>query len=186
MTEKITRVESGLHFAKFYLSKTIEALNNENVEYEPYLNAFVLFARATGFSLEKQYSKCKGYEEWNKDNKNKYEEIFGPFTKLRNVIEKEGIITPKLIHQNVSFGKGGVTGRGREIVDVTFANGACTVTKTLDGVVLFEKEYPIDYDLVISEGGKNAVVMENFIKESKLYLEALENIINDAKNRFGA
>ncbi len=183
--ERITRPERGLHFSKFFLHKTVHCLKTENIEYEPYLNAFVLFARAVGFAIEKQYSKCDGYQEWNAATLHKYKDIFSPFTKLRNIIEKEGVVLPKLIHQKAEFGKEGVTGKGDEVVDVTFQNGECIVRKSLGDKILMEKKYPVDYDLVIIENGKNTVVMENFIKESKAYMEVLEIMINESKEKFG-
>ncbi len=183
-SKHFTRPERNLHFAKYFLSKTISCLKNENTEYEPNLNAFVLFSRAIGFSIEKQYSKSEKYKEWNNQQKQRNSSIFKPFTTLRNIIEKEGAVVPKMIKQNVHFGEEGITGKGGEAVDITIESNRCIVTKTLEGKIIYKKEFETDYDVVIDEPGKNSVVFDGFIEKSQRYLEVLENMINEAKSYF--
>lgn len=110
--------------------------------------------------------------------------LFKPFTELRNIIEKEGPITPKFIKQNVSFGQDGITGKGKEVVNIIVGDNECRVTKTLDNQIIEEKVFNIDYELIIQEQGDNVIKIDNFITRSKDYINALELMVAQCKKKF--
>jgi hypothetical protein len=193
----MTETQRKLREAQYFLHTTSQLFNNQSLEFEFHLNAFVNAARNVTFVLQNEYSRAPGFKEWWAGHQIQQDEAAKKFVNLRNVSLKERSVRHKLFSIRQDFGTEGlhVVGlKGPTSVKsdpIRFDgpipdHGYVTVSDD-NGERRVRFEIIHDFSVLETyEHGTKQIKFDNFISDARDHLQKLEQLVAECENNFGS
>ena len=175
--------------AQFNLQKLEESFRRADGEYEYHFNNFLSSVQAVFWALNKQFSKCDGYEQWSQERTKRLPSDAKIFKELRNISVKEGPVKNSSVVLGFDFGAAGITIPAHAEVVFPWVETATgkpvsyrAVIKTVDGLETEVEPVVVHDFIVIVESQGKEFRLDAAISQSKIYLDAVEKEIAAAEN----
>lgn len=184
-----------LREAQYFLHVTEKLFNNQSVEFEFHLNAFVNAARNVTFVMQNEYGEVKGFKEWWKKHTFQADKSAYRFVNLRNVSLKERSVRHNLFSIKQDFGPEGLHVVGHKgptsVVsdpikfDGPIPDHGYVTVKDDNGERRVRFSVIHDFSVVENyEHDTKKVKFDNFITEAKEHLRKLEALVNECESNF--
>ena len=193
----MTATRKKLAEAQHFLVTTHQLFNNQSLDFEFHLNAFINASRNVTFVMQKEYSCADGFKAWWDTHPSKKDSNMTKFVHLRNVSVKEKSIGHQLFSIRHDFGPEGLRVVGHNgptsvKSDIISFNGPIPdhtyVTVNDDnGERRVKVKLIHDFSVVESyDHGTKTVKFDSFISEAQDYLVKLTGLVDECETKFGA
>lgn len=186
-----------LNEAEYFLKTTELLFNNQSLDFEFHLNAFLNATRNVAFVMQKEFRSKKGFNEWWERHKFRADASIKRFVELRNISLKERSVKHSLFSMKLDFGPSGLKVDGKKgptsvESDVLSLEGPIpthTYVNINDDNGHRRINVPIVHDFSVVEiydKGTKTVKFDNFIEESRSYLKKLRALVEEVEDKFSS